>query len=78
MHSFVPQSGHTPHKITYASDYFPQLYQYAVQLIKRGHAYVCHQEQEVVGLRDGPVSPWRERPVGESLALFEVRQRLMG
>ena len=67
-------SGHTPHKVTHASDYFPQLYQYAKELIRRGHAYVCHQEAEVVGQRNAPLSPWRDRPVDESLALFEVRQ----
>lgn len=71
--TFVPYLGHTPYKITYASDYFPQLYQYALELISRGHAYICQQEPEIVGLWDGPMSPWRERPVDESLALFEVR-----
>lgn len=30
-------------KITYSSDYFEELYQFAVQLIKTGNAYVCHQ-----------------------------------
>lgn len=30
-------------QITYSSDYFDQLYEFAVQLIKGGHAYVCHQ-----------------------------------
>ena len=58
--------------ITHASDYFPKLYEYAVELISRGHAYVCHQEPEVIKLWDARPSPWRERPVEESLALFEV------
>jgi hypothetical protein len=35
--------GWKPWKITYSSDYFDQLYDLAVQLIKSGHAYVCHQ-----------------------------------
>ncbi len=30
-------------KITYTSDYFDQLYDFSIELIKRGHAYVCHQ-----------------------------------
>lgn len=63
--------GHKPYKITFASDYFPQLYNYAVQLIKRGHAYVCHQGfEELKGIKP-PASPWRDRPVEESLKLFE-------
>lgn len=64
--------GHTPYRITHASDYFSQLYKYAMELISRGHAYVCHQEPDVVRRWDAPPSPWRERPVEESLALFEV------
>ena len=64
--------GHTPYQITHASDYFSQLYEYAMELIRRGHAYVCHQEPEVVRRWDAPPSPWRERPIDESLALFEV------
>lgn len=35
--------GWTPWKITYASDYFDKLYEYALQLIRSGHAFVCHQ-----------------------------------
>ena len=72
MCGILYSSGHTPYKITHASDYFPQLYKYAVELIKRGHAYVCHQEPEVVRHWDAPPSPWKERPIDESLALFEV------
>ena len=67
-------SGYTPYKITHASDYFPQLYQYALELIRRGHAYVCHQEPEVMRQRNAPVSPWRQRLINESLVLFEVRE----
>lgn len=67
--------GHTPYKITHASDYFLQLYEYAVELIKRDHAYVCHQEPESVSEWRAPPSPWRERPVSESLTLFEVSQQ---
>lgn len=41
-----PAAPHPPNaatQITYSSDYFDQLYEFAVQLIKGGHAYVCHQ-----------------------------------
>jgi glutaminyl-tRNA synthetase len=40
--------GHKPWKITYASDYFPQLYDFAIELIKKGKAYVCHQTKQEV------------------------------
>jgi glutaminyl-tRNA synthetase len=43
IEEIVAWMGWTPWKITYASDYFQRLYDYAVQLIKAGHAYVCHQ-----------------------------------
>ncbi|KAL5471235.1 hypothetical protein EMCRGX_G029330 [Ephydatia muelleri] len=63
--------GHKPYKITFASDYFPQLHAYAVELIKRGHAYVCHQGfEELKGIKPPP-SPWRDRPIEDSLKLFE-------
>tara|TARA_B100000519_G_scaffold180547_1_gene172134 strand:+ start:250 stop:2559 length:2310 start_codon:yes stop_codon:yes gene_type:complete len=38
--------GHEPAKITYSSDYFDALYELAIQLIKNGGAYVCHQTKE--------------------------------
>ncbi len=38
--------GHTPAKVTYSSDYFPKLYELALQLIRSGHGYVCHQTKE--------------------------------
>ena len=61
----------------YASDYFPQLYEWAVHLIKSGKAYVDDQSaDEIRALRGtftepGTNSPWRDRPVEESLDLFE-------
>ncbi len=61
----------------YASDYFDQLYQWAVKLIKQGKAYVDEQPQEVISeqkgvpTRPGVESPYRNRPVEESLDLFE-------
>ena len=39
----VAWMGWKPWKITYSSDYFQELYDFAVQMIKNGHAYVCHQ-----------------------------------
>jgi len=61
----------------YASDYFEQLYDYAVQLIRKGLAYVCElppeQLRECRGTptRPGRNSPYRDRPVDENLELFE-------
>ncbi len=61
----------------YASDYFDKLYEWAVKLIKEGKAYVDEQSQEVISeqkgvpTRPGTESPYRNRPVEESLALFE-------
>lgn len=63
--------GFTPYKITHASDQFHQLYAYAVELIKRGKAYICHQKYEDIKGHNPPPSPWRERPISESLQLFE-------
>ncbi len=64
-------------KELYASDYFQQLYDWAVQMIKDGKAYVDEQPSEVITeqrknpAEDGVESPYRNRPVEESLALFE-------
>ncbi len=61
----------------YASDYFEQIYQYAVQLIKKGKAYVCDLSPEQVDKlrgapdRPGENSPYRERSVAENLDLFQ-------
>lgn len=69
----VAWMGYTPAQITYASDLFQKLYDLAVELIKRGHAYVCHQTSEEISRdRDAMVeSPWRNRPIEESLREFE-------
>ncbi|AYO57085.1 glutamine--tRNA ligase [Chryseobacterium sp. 6424] len=64
-------------KELYASDYFQQLYEWAVQMIKDGKAYVDEQSSEEITAQrknpfeDGIESPYRNRPVAESLALFE-------
>ena len=63
--------GYKPYKITYSSDYFDKLYEYAVRLINKDLAYVCHQKQEDIKGFNPPPSPWRSRPVAESLKLFE-------
>ncbi|XP_043652081.1 probable glutamine--tRNA ligase [Drosophila teissieri] len=67
--------GYKPFKITYSSDNFQQLYEWAVVLINKGLAYVCHQKaEELKGFNPKP-SPWRERPIEESLRLFEDMKR---
>jgi glutaminyl-tRNA synthetase len=61
----------------YASDYFDRLYEYAVQLIKLGKAYVCDLTQEEIRQYRGTLtepgrdSPYRNRSVEENLDLFE-------
>ncbi|MBQ3934610.1 MAG: glutamine--tRNA ligase, partial [Clostridia bacterium] len=60
----------------YGSDYFEKDYEYAVELIRKGLAYVCEltpeQFREYRGdLTHPAVSPYRDRPVEESLRLFE-------
>ena len=64
-------------KELYASDYFQQLYDWAVKMIKEGKAYVDEQPSEVITeqrknpAEPGVESPYRNRPVEESLDLFE-------
>uniref|UniRef100_A0A915Q616 Probable glutamine--tRNA ligase n=1 Tax=Setaria digitata TaxID=48799 RepID=A0A915Q616_9BILA len=67
--------GYKPYKITYSSDYFDQLYEWAIVLIKKGLAYVCHQTVEEIRGFEIAMSPWRNRPVEESLQLFEDMRR---
>ncbi|SUT96931.1 glutaminyl-tRNA synthetase [Actinobacillus lignieresii] len=61
----------------YASDYFDQLYTYAVELINKGLAYVCElspdemREYRGTLTEPGKNSPYRDRSVEENLALFE-------
>ena len=60
----------------YASDYFQALCDYAVELIKKDKAYVCtltpeeFKDYRGVPTRRGKPSPWRDRPVDESIDLF--------
>ena len=64
-------------RLFYASDYFDQLYEWAVQLIKAGKAYVCDLNAEEVRkyrgtlTEPGKESPYRNRTVEENLSLFE-------
>ncbi|KAH0630312.1 hypothetical protein JD844_013227 [Phrynosoma platyrhinos] len=71
IRDIVEWLGYTPYAVTHASDYFDQLYTWAVDLIRRGHAYVCHQKVEEIKGHNPPPSPWRDRPIEESLLLFE-------
>ncbi|XP_053234395.1 glutamine--tRNA ligase [Podarcis raffonei] len=71
IRDIVEWLGYTPYAVTHASDYFDQLYTWAVDLIRRGHAYICHQKVEEIKGHNPPSSPWRDRPVEESLLLFE-------
>ena len=63
--------------VHYASDYFDQLYAWAVELIRKGLAYVDDQSQEEIRQSRGTVtvpgkeSPWRNRSAEENLDLFE-------
>lgn len=61
----------------YASDYFPQLYDLAIRMIKEGKAYVDEQtaeqiaEQKGTPTQPGTASPFRDRPIEENLDLFQ-------
>lgn len=63
--------------IFYASDYFEQLYQFAIQLIQQGDAYICDLSAEEMAKQKGSLtepgqnSPYRNRSVDENLTLFE-------
>ena len=59
----------------FASDYFEKMYEYAEELIQKGLAYVCELTPEEFRAYRGDVntparSPWRDRPIEESLDLF--------
>lgn len=62
--------------IYHASDYFQQLWDFAIRLIKEGKAYVDEQSSELIAAQKGTptqpgtASPFRDRPIEESLALF--------
>ena len=62
--------------IYYASDYFQQLWDFAIQLIKEGKAYIDEQTSEQIASQKGTPtqpgtnSPYRDRPIEENLELF--------
>ena len=64
-------------RLFFASDYFPQMYEAAVKLIKKGKAYVCDLTPEEIReyrgtlTEPGKNSPYRDRTVEENLELFE-------
>ena len=64
-------------ELRHASDYFPQLYEFAVHLIRTGKAYVEELNADEIRAHRGTLtepgreSPWRDRPVEENLDLFE-------
>ncbi len=68
--------GFTWDKETYASDYFEKIYEFAVELIKKGKAFVCDMSAEEISASRGTLttpgteSPSRNRSVEENLALF--------
>ncbi len=65
------------HELRHASDYFQQLYEYAVHLIRTGKAYVDSQDAEAMRSSRGTLteagtdSPYRDRPIEENMDLFE-------
>ncbi len=69
--------GYEPASVLYASDYFDQLYQWALQLIQDGHAYVDDLSQEEIRAHRGTLtqpgtnSPYRDRSIAENLDLFQ-------
>lgn len=68
--------GYKPYKITHASDNFEKLYEFAVVLIKKGLAYVCHQTADDMKGFDTEASPWRDRSIDLNLQLFEVSLKI--
>ena len=62
--------------IYYASDYFEKLWEFSVWMIKNGYAYIDQQTSEEIASQKGTpttpgiASPYRDRPIAESLALF--------
>src|SRR5688572_14919515 len=69
--------GFTPAAVLWASDYFDLMYEYAIELVKKGKAYVDDQTAEQIRKSRGTLtapgvnSPYRDRPVAENLDLLE-------
>ncbi|MBK9071023.1 MAG: glutamine--tRNA ligase/YqeY domain fusion protein [Myxococcales bacterium] len=68
--------GFEPSKVLFSADYFEQMYELAVALIRAGKAYVCDLNEEDIRVYRGSLtepgkpSPWRDRNVAENLDLF--------
>ena len=68
-------------RLFFASDYFEQMYRYAIQLIKAGKAYVCDLSADEIReyrgtlTTPGKESPYRNRPAEENLTLFEKMRK---
>jgi glutaminyl-tRNA synthetase len=73
--------GNWEDRLFFASDYFQQLYDWAVQLIKAGNAYVCDLTAEEMRVHRGTLnepgknSPYRDRSVADNLDLFERMEK---
>jgi len=69
--------GYNWENVYYASDYFPKLWDFAIQLIKEGKAYIDEQSSEAIAKQKGTPtqpganSPHRDRPIEETLDLFQ-------
>jgi len=75
----VKWMGFHPWKVTFSSDYFRELYEFAIKMIKNGDAYVCHQSPEQMEAerrsfrsKKPKPSPYRNRSVEENLHCFEL------
>jgi glutaminyl-tRNA synthetase len=68
--------GFTPDRVSFASDYFLQMYELAERLVREGHAYVCDLDEEQIRIHRGSLSepgrpsPYRNRSVEENLDLL--------
>ena len=81
MEDAVRWLGYEPANIYFASDYFEQFYEWAVELVKKDLAYVDSQSEKEIRRNRGTVmepgvnSPYRDRPVEESLRLLDEMRR---
>lgn len=68
--------GYKPTRVTYASDFFPEMFSLARDLIRKDLAYICSQTPEEMSefRKRKENSPYRDRPFEESLELFEKMQ----
>lgn len=75
--------GYTPEHVFFGSDYFDKTYEYTIELIKKGLAYVCDLSPEEIAEYRGSLttpgknSPYRDRSVEENLSLFKNMRKGM-